>query len=68
MARDRQIYRETYKKGTELADHAVPILQHLKPGLETLGCDLLAYGRIEKADGSVIEYHDLRVYVKRPPG
>jgi hypothetical protein len=63
MARDKLIYRETYKAGVMIP---APTLNHTTREGEKFvatGCELRASGVI-KRNGEEVGYHDLRVYVK----
>ena len=68
MKRERQIYRETYYKGAlRLNAASLPVLKHQTADgtkFVAVECEVLAAGKVERADGQVLEYQDLRVYVK----
>lgn len=61
MRGEKTIYRETYKAGARVKPDLQPTLHHTtwRP-VET---HLLAAGKVERKDGTVLEYQDLRVYL-----
>lgn len=66
--KQRSIYRETYRKGAiVLRDEFLPVLRHTaengKP-FQAIGCEVMAAGVVQAADGTHVEYQDLRVLLK----
>jgi hypothetical protein len=65
---ERILYRETYARGVmKLHKDTLPELRHRsKAGklFHARECEILAAGKIERADGTILEYHDLRVYLE----
>jgi hypothetical protein len=65
---ERTLYRETYANGgMKLHKDALPELRHRSEGgklFRARECEIMAAGKIERADGTILEYHDLRVYLE----
>jgi hypothetical protein len=60
--REKQMYRETYKKGACKFDKgAMPLFVHLSDGCKPVECFLTAAGVVARGDER-LEYQDIRVY------
>lgn len=68
MKRERIVYREAYKRGAiKLSAQYLPLLKHHAATgayFKAVECEVLAAGKIERADGQMVEFQDLRVYVE----
>lgn len=63
--RERQIYRETYHRHLMcIVDDKLPVLPHVSPGTTVVEAQILAAGQVERENDEVLEYQDLRVYLK----
>lgn len=64
----RMIYREVYKRGVaKLLPQCLPLLKHQAATgayFKAVGCEVLAAGKLQRSDGQIVEYQDLRVYVE----
>lgn len=67
MSRERQLYRETYRKGAvRLRAECLPVLKHEAENgrvFKAVECEVLAAGQVQRGD-QVLEYQDIRVYVE----
>ena len=68
--KERQIYRETYRRGAlKLNKASLPELRHVADGgtpFKAVECEILAAGKVERPDGTLLEYQDIRVYLETP--
>lgn len=65
MARDRELYRETYKKGAAVIRESLlpDRLPYMPEGWRITKMELIAAGKKELTSGEVVEYQEVRVYV-----
>jgi hypothetical protein len=61
VAREKLIYRETYKKGATFDKRFLPITKHHET-FQPRRMDALACGLVEDKDGTQWEFHDVRLY------
>jgi len=60
--KDTLLYEETYRKGDMMVSRGcLPVLRHIAAGFEVESCELRRAGRLRRADGTEVEYQDLRV-------
>lgn len=62
--REKQIYKETYKKGAaRLLRNKLPILKHMNECFEVVEAEIRASGVVTR-DDEILEFQDIRIYVK----
>lgn len=68
MTRERQLYREAYRRGAlRLNESSLPVLKHETADgrrFKAIACEITAAGVVERPDGSRVEYQDMRVYLE----
>lgn len=63
IMREKIIYRETYKKGTQISKECLPITKHTKI-YQPREAHLLAAGVVQRGDEE-LEFQDIRLYFPR---
>lgn len=59
--RTKILYKETYAKDTSVAKECLPVTRHTNT-YQPRRMDLLAAGTMEMPDGTLMEFHDVRLF------